>query len=331
MKSLKKLAAAVAFVPVVAISGSAIAGSPGQLGGGDNYVVKNLTQGGSYANTISANCNDEVEYSMQLTNTEYGALNNVTLKATLPSNGGTSTATATTDLGGTSGTSDTATVNLSSGATQALENGTTVLYDGNGNAIKTLPDTITSGVNIGTLQGSTTEFVNFKAKVTCSTPTPPAPVYTCDMLGLTAEDNRTVKISSFSTTAQNGATFNNATINWGDQSSQLTTNNVVGQTHQYAADGTYTVVATANFTVNGASKSVSSESCQKQVTFKTNTPPIVTPPTPTPTPTPTTPSTPAPTALVNTGAGNVVGIFAAATAIGAAAYRFVISRRLSRQ
>jgi hypothetical protein len=173
MIRFSKIAAALAVAPVLAVSGSAFAGSPGQLAGGDNYLVKNLTQKGSYANTISATCNEEIQYSMQLSNTQFGALDNVTLKATMPSNGGTSTATATTDLGGTSGTSDTVTVNLGSGQTQAVENGTTVLFDDKGNAIKTLPDTIaTSGVNIGTLNGSTTEFVNFKAKVSCPTPTP---------------------------------------------------------------------------------------------------------------------------------------------------------------
>jgi hypothetical protein len=176
MSKVSKIVAGLAIVPVLAISGTAIAGSPGQLAGGDNYQVKNLTQKGSYANTISATCNDEVEYSMQLSNTQFGSLKNVTLKATLPSNGGVSTATATTDLGGNSGTSDTVTVNLGSNQTQTIENGTTVLYGDNGNALKTLPDTITSGVNIGTLEGSTTEYVNFKAKVNC--PTPPKPPVT---------------------------------------------------------------------------------------------------------------------------------------------------------
>src|ERR1700692_4286036 len=99
MIRFSKLAAALAVLPILAVSGSALAGSPGQLAGGDNYLVKNLTQGGSYANTISATCNDEVQYSMQLSNTQFGGLNNVILKATLPSNGGTSTATATPDLG----------------------------------------------------------------------------------------------------------------------------------------------------------------------------------------------------------------------------------------
>lgn len=226
MSKISKIAASLAIVPVLAISGSAFAGSPGQLAGGDNYQVKNITQKGAYTNTISATCNDEVQYSMQLSNTQFGSLKNVTLKATLPTNGGVSTATATTDLGGTSGTSDAVTVTLGANQTQTIENGTTVLYDDAGHALKTLPDTITSGVNIGTLDGSTTEYVNFKAKVTCSTPTPPP----------------------------------------------------------------------------------------------------VTPPTTT-----TTTTTPAPTTLVNTGAGSVIGIFAAAVAFGAVAYRVVLSRRLSRQ
>lgn len=322
MKTLTKLAATAAFVPVVAVSGSAFAGSPGQLAGGDTYQVKNLTQKGAYANSISAACNDEIQYSMMLSNTQFGALNNVTLKASLPSNGGTSTAVATTDLGGNSGNTDTASVSLPAGATQTLENGTTVLYGDHGNALQTLPDTITSGVNIGTLNGSTTEFVNFKAKVNC--PTPAAPVYSCDAFGIVAGDNRTVSVSNFKTTATNGATFSNATINWGDNSNALTTASVVGQNHTYAQDGTYTIVATANFDVNGQSKSATSAACEQQVTFKANQPPIVTPPS--------TPATPAaPTQLVNTGAGNVVGLFAAATAAGAAAYRFVVSRRLSRQ
>jgi uncharacterized repeat protein (TIGR01451 family) len=323
MKRLNRLVAAVAFVPVVAISSSALAGSVGQLGGGDTYQVKNVTQNTAYSNNVTAACGDIVEYSMELGNTGFGTLTNVTLKATLPEAGGTSTATATTDQGGTTGTSDTASVSLASGTTQSLENGTTILYGDHGNVITTLPDTITSGVNIGTLNGSTTEFVNFKAKVSC--PTPPPPVYTCDLLSITTGDNRTVKISAFNTTAKNGASFKNGDINWGDNSSSNGLNPVVGKTHQYSKDGTYTIVGTAHFDVNGSDKTATSAACEQQVTFKGGTT-TVTPPTQ-----PSTPGAPAPTELVNTGAGNVAGLFAAVTAASAVAYRLVISRRLSRQ
>lgn len=154
-----------------AISSPAFAASPGQLAGGDNYQVKNLTQGGVYANGVSATCSDEVQFSMQLSNTQFGALSDVTLKATLPSGGGTSTATATTNLGGESGTSDTASVTLGSNQTINYEAGSTVLYDDSGNVIQTLGDGVVGGgVNIGTIDGSTTKFVNFKAKVDCKTP-----------------------------------------------------------------------------------------------------------------------------------------------------------------
>ena len=183
MTRFSKFAAALAVVPVLAVTGSALAGSPGQLSGGPGntlYQVKNLTQKGAYASAISGTaCNDEIQYSMELSNTEFGALTNVILTATLPSNGGTSTATATTDLGGTSGTTSSVTVTLGSGQTISYENGTTQLFDDKGNVIKTLPDTITtSGVNIGTLIGSTTEFVNFKAKVSCPTTPTPTPTPT---------------------------------------------------------------------------------------------------------------------------------------------------------
>ncbi len=168
IKSLKIAVLALA-VSVLALNGSsALAASAGQLAGGDNYVVKNVTKGGAYANSVDATCNEEVKFSMQLSNTQFGALNNVNLKATLPSTGGTSTATATTDLGGATGTTDTASVTLGANQTISYEAGSTVLYDGSGNVIKSLNDGITSGgVNLGTIEGSTTKFVNFKAKVSC--------------------------------------------------------------------------------------------------------------------------------------------------------------------
>src|SRR5579871_3053318 len=113
MSKISKIGATLAIMPILALSGTAIAGSPGQLGGGDIYRSKNLTQNGSYSDNTTATCNDEVQYSMMLSNTQFGALNNVTVTVSLPSTGGTSTATATTDLGGTSGASDTTSVSLS--------------------------------------------------------------------------------------------------------------------------------------------------------------------------------------------------------------------------
>jgi|SRR5579862_154064 len=184
MNLISKLATTLAVLPVLAISGQAFADSPPQLGGGaDVYVVKNLTQNGSYASIINANACEEVMYSIRLHNTAYSAFQDIQVSVNLPSNSSTvnmSTATATTNLGGNSGTSDTATVDLSSAQTIGYENGSAVLYDSNNNVIRTLPDTITSsGVDVGPLDGSTTEFVKFKAKISCpSTPPPTTPPIT---------------------------------------------------------------------------------------------------------------------------------------------------------
>lgn len=184
MTRLSKLAVVMAAMPVLAVSGAALADSPGQLEGGSFvYQAKNVTQSGSYGNSINAAACEEVQYRVWLHNTEFGNLSNVTVKVALPAGSAasnTSTMTATTDLGGTSGTSGSATVNISSAQTISYENGTSTLYAENGTAIKTLPNTITgSGVNIGTLNGSTTEYIVFKAKVSCPAPTPtPTPTPT---------------------------------------------------------------------------------------------------------------------------------------------------------
>lgn len=171
MNKALKLAASVAVLPVLAFTTPVFADSPGQLGGGSDVIkVKNITQNGSYSANANVTCNEEVQYSIRLHNAAYGRLTDVKVSANL-ANG---SFTAVPGEGASAGTNGSVTVNVAKG-TLAYENGTTILYDANGKAIKTLPDTITSGgVNVGNINGSTTEFVNFKAKVTCpETPKPP--------------------------------------------------------------------------------------------------------------------------------------------------------------
>ena len=138
---------------------------------------------------------------------------------------------------------------------------------------------------------------------------PDAPAYSCDLLNVTTGANRMVTINDFKYTAQGGATFKHAVINWGDSTTPLTTNNPVNQKHQYAADGTYTVKATAYFTVDGKEVSANGVNCSKTVTFVSGKP--VTPPT----------------TLPDTGAGDILGMFAAVTVAGALAHRLVLARR----
>jgi hypothetical protein len=328
-RQLRLIGAAIGLCSLVlatlAMTPNVSADSAGQIDGGQIYQIANLTQNSKYMNPAYASACDEVEYSIQLHNPNYASVNDINVSATLPASAST---TNTSDLtitytgGSASVTTASATLDLTSAQTVTYESGTTVLYAGNGSKIATLPDGITgSGVNVGSLDGSTTEYLNFKAKVNCPVTPPVTPSYACTLLGLTAEDNRTVKISNF-TTAQTNATFSNATITWGDNT-EVTSASPIGQTHQYAADGKYTVTATANFNVSGQTKSATSESCTQVVTFSSNTPPTVTPPA---TPTPV-----APTALVNTGPGSVIGLFAATSIGGMALYRRLLARRLSRQ
>jgi uncharacterized repeat protein (TIGR01451 family) len=172
--------------------------------------------------------------------------------------------------------------------------------------------------NIGTAQPQGMNVYYNTADVnvnkTC-TPPPVTPTYSCDEFHVKLGDNRKVTVDKFKFTASDKSTLTSATINWGDTTT-LGTNTVLGETHQYAKDGTYTI-SLSNFKVDGKSVTVSGN-CSQPVT-------ITTPGTPTP---PTTPKTP--TVLPNTGAGDVIGIFGAVTVLGAFAHRMFLSRRLAR-
>lgn len=138
------------------------------------------------------------------------------------------------------------------------------------------------------------------------------PLYSCDLLKISSVNStRTVKVDDFKFTAKDGATFKHVVINWGDGSAPLLTNNLVGKTNQYAKDGTYQIRATAFFTVDGKEVSATSADCAKTVTFAPGEKPEE----------PETPSE-----LPNTGAGDVLALFAAVTAAGAIAHRFILGR-----
>jgi hypothetical protein len=176
MSRLLKISAATLLVaPVLAFAVTVKADSPGQLGGGaDVYKVKNVTKGGSYGASANVACNEEVQYSVRLHNAAFGTLTNVKVTSSL-ANG---TVAAVPAEGASAGTTGSVSVNVASG-NLVYENGSTKLYDANGTEIKALPDTITtSGVNVGNINGSTTEFVNFKAKVNCPTTPTPTPTPT---------------------------------------------------------------------------------------------------------------------------------------------------------
>ncbi len=315
MKYLSKFAALLASCSILALTAfgavPAFADSPGQLEGGTaDYVVRDMTTNSSYASTISANACDELQYSIRLHNISYGGFTAINVQVNLPSatsTANTSSFVATTNLGGTSGTNGTATVNLSSAQSISYINGSATLYNSSGNVIETLPSSLfTSGVNIGGLNGSTTEFVNFEAKVNCPQ-TPPAPVYTCNLLNVSETGDRQIT-ANVQYTATNGAAFSSVTYNFGDNST-INVANAGNVQHSYANYGTYKVTASLLFSVNGSNQTVSSANCVKTISF-------------------TAPNTPS--QLVNTGPGSVVGIFAG-TAVIATAAHYLFRRRLAKR
>ena len=204
MKKLISVAAATAVVIPFLAAGAVFADSPGQLMGGNAlYQVKNLTTSSAYASTISANACDEVEYSVELHNTEFGKLSNVTVKVNLPTSSTTSNvstvdASATNSANTKVSVNGSVTVNLANAQSIAYETGSTQLFDGNGKLVKTLGEGIVSeGLNLGDLNGSTGEFVNFKAKVNC--PQPPKQIQVCE---LATKKVITIKETDFNSTTQ---------------------------------------------------------------------------------------------------------------------------------
>jgi hypothetical protein len=112
-----------------------------------------------------------------------------------------------------------------------------------------------------------------KLSAMCNTtpPPPPTPAFSCNTLHVTLGDHK-VTVDTFNTSQSGGATFKNAVINWGDGTSD-TSASPVGLTHNYGADGTFSIKGTAHFDVNGTDQSATSSGCQQAVTFTTQVQP----------------------------------------------------------
>ncbi len=227
-------------------------------------------------------------------------------------------------------------------------NGTTMLQNGeNPNGVKITSDNITKGgIDVGHYNPGAVGYVWFGAKLDpisayekCGTydvrnvgvvrpagmnefyntaqvlidveckEEPKSPVYSCDLLEVKKLTGRKVEAKLAKYTAAGGATFKDVNYDFGDGQTLLTNKTTVE--HEYAKDGTYSVRATVRFNVDGKVVSHTSDNCVKSVSFTT---PPTTPPT---------------TSLPNTGPGDVAAVFALTTVLGAAAHRFVLSRRYS--
>jgi hypothetical protein len=200
------------------------------------------------------------------------------------------------------------------------------------NTIVKLPDSfITTGAPIGTnlldgnVWGCWDQRIWMGLKVEVEEITPPPATAQCSLFQIVVVDGRLIRVSNFDYSVQNGAAIKNVTINWGDGSTEtVNPGEVKGKEHTYAKDGTYNVTTKVTFTVPGKEDIVSEvAACAQQVQFAPGKPPVVTPPTTTAGVTQQRPTT-----LVNTGAGSIIGLFAAATIAGTIGYRRFLSRQL---
>ncbi|HEY0965314.1 MAG TPA: hypothetical protein VGE13_02435 [Candidatus Saccharimonadales bacterium] len=168
MKKLAMLVAALAALPAL-FAAPVFADSPGQLSNGDNnYKVRNVTANGAYGKSVALKCNEVVKYSITLSNTDFGLLRNLTVKANLPNN---ISASATNADDQTTSVSGSVNVTVPAGANLKYVSGSTQLFTSAGSLVRGLADGITTGgVNAGNLNGSTAVFVQFQAKADCPTP-----------------------------------------------------------------------------------------------------------------------------------------------------------------
>ncbi|HEX3568837.1 MAG TPA: PKD domain-containing protein [Candidatus Saccharimonadales bacterium] len=180
------------------------------------------------------------------------------------------------------------------------------------------------------------------------------PVYLCNYLSVAVVDKDKFQYRfTLNTTAQYGATLQSADFVF-DQNDKTQVANgvtpnaqgVITVDHTYAKAGTYQITTAVHFNVNGKTQTVQSNKCVATVSPTMPPQPCQPGGTPAPgspecspqpcqpggTPAPGSPecSTPS-TPLPNTGAGNVIGLFAGTTIVAAVAHRLFRSRRLARE
>lgn len=178
MKKLLSMAVAAVMVSAVALTNVYATYEFGQLGSGDIYRVRNLSDNQSdFVVTANADLCETVQFKVRIHNAGPKTLEGVKVKATL-TNGvrkdHSSTVTISADNNRANAVATgTAGVNLSEAGSINYVNGSTELLDANGNKLSTMSDTIlTSGVTVGKVGVSVNNkrFVQFKAKINCPAP-----------------------------------------------------------------------------------------------------------------------------------------------------------------
>ncbi len=166
-----------------------------------------------------------------------------------------------------------------------------------------------------------TDQVQDTADVTIKKPNcqPQTPIYSCDMLNKAFESGRTYRFTT-DTTAEGGATvkqYNYDIVGNNNYHATAISNKANGQyDHTFPAPGDYVVTVSADFNVNGQVKSNTSNACKVSINIPKENCKV-------PGKEQFPPNSPEckEVTLVNTGPGDVLGIFAATTLVGAMLYR----------
>jgi uncharacterized repeat protein (TIGR01451 family) len=260
-----------------------------------------------WSRSINANLGDKIQYEIAYKNTGNTVEKNVEFRDQLPK-GITYTAGSTKLMNGNypSGTAITSDAVVTNGIlTGDYAPGATgfILIDA---VVDTNNANLKCGNNllrnIGFVQPKDMNYYYNTADVNVNKECQSSASFTCDLLKVEKSGDRKVEVTKFSH-SQSSATFQNVTIDWGDGSSALTTDQAVGKTHSYAKNGSYTISAVAHFSTNSGSETATSQNCNQTVNF------VATPPS-------------KPTVLPETGAGNIFAIFALSSLAGAIAHWF---------
>lgn len=160
--------------------------------------------------------------------------------------------------------------------------------------------------NVAFARASDIPEMSDNASVTIANCNQQTPVYSCDLLTLTKIGDNKYRYT-VNATANGGATITQYMYTFGDGTTLNSTNTTVE--HTYAKAGNYVATVKVQVRVNGQDKIAEAAACSKPITFTT------------------TPPTTPPTTLVNTGPGDVAGIFAAVTVAGAFVHKYLLNRK----
>ncbi len=148
-------------------------------------------------------------------------------------------------------------------------------------------------------------------------------------LQVTSNGDRSVTVR-VTRNSQGGASASSLDYSFGDGNSISHATSTMA-THVYANDGTFHIVVTPNFFNSNNTDEIAGSSCSHDITIHTNAAVTTTPVTEAVTTTNTAPVTSSePVEIANTGAGNVVGIFAITAVLAAGGHYFYSWWRASR-